>query len=73
VAQTTDEVAATSGEGEDAKDEESPSITELLVQLGRDVSVLVFCETQLAPRATCPRSGGCRVISPVPSSPRSPS
>jgi hypothetical protein len=54
VAKTTDEVAASSAEDEDVKDEESPSITELLVQLGRDVSILVFCETQLAASRNLP-------------------
>jgi hypothetical protein len=37
-----------SAEDEEAKNEEAPSITELLVLLGRDVSVLVFCEAHLA-------------------------
>lgn len=48
MAETADDAAASSAEDEEAKDEEAPSITELLVQLGRDVSVLAFCESQLA-------------------------
>ncbi|MBV8733896.1 MAG: hypothetical protein JO321_07215 [Solirubrobacterales bacterium] len=48
MAETPDEVAASSAEGEEAEDEKTPPITELLVELGRDVSVLAFCETQLA-------------------------
>ena len=34
--------------------DEAQSITELLVQLGRDVSVLVFCEAQLAASRNMP-------------------
>jgi hypothetical protein len=41
-------------EDEDAKDDEAPSLTELLVRLGRDVSVLVFCETHLAASRNLP-------------------
>jgi hypothetical protein len=53
VTETADEVDASSAEdeqatGEQSTDEQGPSITELLVQLGRDVSVLVFLESQLA-------------------------
>lgn len=53
MAETADELHASSAEAEEAKDEEAkdeeaPSITELLVQLGRDVSVLAFLESQLA-------------------------
>jgi hypothetical protein len=48
VAETVDEVAGPSAEEAEAKDDEAPSLTELLVQLGRDVSVLVFCEAHLA-------------------------
>ena len=64
MAETTDEVHASSGEAEEAKDEEAkdeeakdeeaPSITELLIQLGRDVSVLVFLESQLAASRNLP-------------------
>jgi hypothetical protein len=43
-----DSVSASSAEDEAAARDESPSVTELFVQLGRDVSVLVFCEAQLA-------------------------
>ena len=52
--ETADEVAASSAEDEDAKDEEAPSITEMLVQLGRDISVLVFLESQLAASRNLP-------------------
>jgi hypothetical protein len=34
--------------------DEAPSITELLIRLGRDVSVLVFCETHLAASGNLP-------------------
>ncbi|MBV9416125.1 MAG: hypothetical protein JO363_14175 [Solirubrobacterales bacterium] len=59
MADTADEVHASSTEDEEpkqeeAKDEEAPSITELLVQLGRDVSVLVFLESQLAASRNLP-------------------
>lgn len=69
MAETTDEVHASSAEAEEAKDEEpkdeepkaeepkdedAPSITELLIQLGRDVSVLVFLESQLAASRNLP-------------------
>jgi hypothetical protein len=48
VAETVDEAASLSeGEAEE-RDEQSPSLTELLAELGRDVSVLVLCEVQLA-------------------------
>ena len=39
---------------EEAKGEESPSVTELLVLLGRNVSVLVFCEAHLAASRNMP-------------------
>jgi hypothetical protein len=39
---------------EEARDDETPSLTELLVRLGRDVSVLVFCETHLAASRNLP-------------------
>jgi hypothetical protein len=53
VAETVDEVAASLSEGEAGEREteeqdESQSLTELLVELGHDVSVLAFCEGQLA-------------------------
>jgi hypothetical protein len=48
VAETVDDVV------EKGKDEEAPSITELLVRLGRDVSVLVYCETHLAAARNLP-------------------
>ena len=61
MAETVDDVSEPSAEDEDeeaqdgeAKDEEAPSITELLVRLGRDVSVLVFCEAQLAAARNLP-------------------
>lgn len=54
MAETVDDVAGSSAEDEDAKDEEAPSITELLVQLGRGVGVLVFLETHLAASRNLP-------------------
>jgi hypothetical protein len=48
VGETVDEVSVSSAEDKEATNEEAPSITELLVLLGRDVSVLAFCETHLA-------------------------
>ena len=46
--ETVDEAASLS-EGEPEKpDEKSPSLTELLAELGRDLSVLASCEVQLA-------------------------
>jgi hypothetical protein len=54
VAETGDEVSESSPEDEEARDEEAPSVTELLVRLGRDVSVLVFCETHLAAARNLP-------------------
>ena len=46
--ETVDKAASLS-EGEPEKpDEESPSLTELLAELGRDLSVLASCEVQLA-------------------------
>jgi len=42
------QVRSSSSENGKAKDEEAPTIAELLAQLGRDVSVLAFCEAQLA-------------------------
>lgn len=54
MAETVDEASVSTAEDEEAKDEDSPSITELLVLLGRDVSVLVFCEAQLAATRNLP-------------------
>jgi len=54
VTETVDESSESSAEDEEAKSEEAPSITELLVRLGRDVSVLVFCETHLAAARNLP-------------------
>jgi hypothetical protein len=54
VAETVDEVSEASAEDEETKDEKAPSVTELLVRLGRDVSVLVFCETHLAAARNLP-------------------
>jgi hypothetical protein len=47
VAESVEEVSEPSAEDEETKDEESPSITELLVLLGSNISVLGFCETHL--------------------------
>ena len=49
-----DELSESSAEDEEARDEEAPSVTELFVRLGRDVSVLVFCETHLAAARNLP-------------------
>lgn len=54
MAETVDDVVASSAEVEDEKDDEAPSITELLVQLGRGVGVLVFLETHLAASRNLP-------------------
>jgi Putative Actinobacterial Holin-X, holin superfamily III len=54
VSETVDDVTKSSAEDEEAKGEEAPSVTELLVRLGRDVSVLVFCETHLAAARNLP-------------------
>lgn len=54
VAETVDEASASSAQGEEVNDEEAPSITELLVLLGRDLSVLVFCEAHLAASRNLP-------------------
>jgi len=51
VAETADDVAPSEDEeatGEESTGEDAPSITELLVRLGRDVSALVLRETELA-------------------------
>jgi hypothetical protein len=54
VAETADEVDVSSAEDEETTEPEAPSITELLVQLGRDVSILVFLESQLAASRNLP-------------------
>ena len=54
MADTVDELSESSTEDEEGKDEEAPSITELLVRLGRDISVLVFCETHLVAARNLP-------------------
>jgi hypothetical protein len=54
VAETVDAVAASPEEDEAAEADESQSVTELLVQLGRDVSALAFCEAQLAASRNMP-------------------
>jgi len=45
---TVESTAAPPGEDEPAEREETRSVTELLAELGRNVSVLAFCEAQLA-------------------------
>ena len=54
VAETVDLVVASPAEDESAMRDETQSVNELLVQLGRDVSVLVFCEAQLATSRNMP-------------------
>ena len=54
VAETVDLVTASPAEDESAMRDETQSVNELLVQLGRDVSVLVFCEAQLATSRNMP-------------------
>ena len=54
VAETVDEVSESAVEDEETKGEEAPPVTELLVRLGRDVSVLVFCEAHLAAARNLP-------------------
>jgi hypothetical protein len=56
VAEVVDDVSESSAEDEETNDEEAPSITELFVRLGRDVSVLVFCEAQLAAARNLPEA-----------------
>jgi hypothetical protein len=63
VADAVDEAAVTPAEDQEGKDpeatdEETPSVTELLVELGRDVSVLAFCEGQLAAARNLPQVRG---------------
>ena len=60
MAEAVDEAAVTAAEDQDgrdleSKDEATSSLTELLVELGRDVSVLAFCEGQLAAARTLPQ------------------
>jgi hypothetical protein len=54
VAETADALGPSSTEEAEATQAESPSITELVVQLGRDVSILVFLESQLAASRNLP-------------------
>jgi hypothetical protein len=55
VAEAVGEIPESSAEDDETKEEEeAPSVTELLVGLGRDVSVLVFCETHLAAARNLP-------------------
>lgn len=53
MAETPDPVAAPPND-EAAEPDETDSVTELAVQLGRDVSVLAFCEAQLAASRNMP-------------------
>jgi Putative Actinobacterial Holin-X, holin superfamily III len=48
VTETVDEAASLSDDEPEKRDEKSPSLTELLAELGRDLSVLASCEVQLA-------------------------
>ena len=54
MAETVDEASESSAEDEERKEQDAPSVTELLVRLGRDVSILVFCETHLAAARNLP-------------------
>jgi hypothetical protein len=56
VPETVEEVSEPTAEDEEAKNEESPSITELLVLLGRNVSVLAFCEAHLVAARNLPEA-----------------
>jgi hypothetical protein len=47
MADTVEPVDVSSDGNEPAEQDESPSVTELVVQLGRDLSVLALCEAQL--------------------------
>ena len=47
VAVAVESVAASPTEDEPAEQDETPSLTDLLAELARNVSVMVFCETQL--------------------------
>ena len=47
MAETVEPVDVSPDGDEPAEQDESPSVTELVVQLGRDVSVLALCEVQL--------------------------
>jgi len=53
VVETPDPVAAPADE-ETVEPEKTESLTDLLIQLGRDVSVLAFCEAQLAASRNMP-------------------
>ena len=48
-------VAASPAEDEPAEQDETPSLTDLLAELARNVSVLVFCETQLVAARNMPQ------------------
>lgn len=48
VTEAIDEAASRSEDEPEKPDEKSPSLTELLAELGRDLSVLASCEVQLA-------------------------
>jgi hypothetical protein len=50
----TDSVAVSPAEDETRERDETQSVAELLVQLGREVSALVLCETQLAASRNMP-------------------
>jgi hypothetical protein len=54
VAETEDSILESPEEDEGAAEEETPSVTELAVELGRNVSVLAFCEGQLAASRNMP-------------------
>jgi hypothetical protein len=54
VAETEDAILSAPEEDEDGGEEETPSVTELVVELGRNVSVLAFCEGQLAASRNMP-------------------
>jgi len=54
VTETVDSVAASPADDESTERDETQTVTELLVQLGRDVSGLVFCEAQLATSRNMP-------------------
>ena len=55
MAETVDSVAVPPAEGETAEQDDAQSVTELLVQLGGEVSVLAFCEAQLAASRNMPQ------------------
>jgi hypothetical protein len=55
VAETVDSVAAFPAEGETTEQDDAQSVTELLARLGGEVSVLAFCEAQLAASRNMPQ------------------